>query len=198
MKSPIYWSPWIYRLTMRILYGDAEKLREEVVAQVVPKGASVLELCCGPGRLGLLLTKKNCEYMGLDCNSSFVAHAQKAGLNVQKSILPPLPSVPDFDYVVVVASLYHFKSQAELFVDSLWAKARKGLIIREPIKNRSAHPNRLISTMSRIMSHPGVGDLPERFSELEVDRLLSRYRENRNSYSKLVSDGPDKLYVLYK
>ncbi|HEY4181758.1 MAG TPA: methyltransferase domain-containing protein [Kofleriaceae bacterium] len=183
---------------MKRLYGAAEHLREEAVAHEIPDGASVLELCCGPGRLGLLLKEKNCDYTGFDCNASFVAHAQKAGLNVHQSVLPPLPDVPDVDYVVVVASFYHFKAEAAAFVDSLWNKARKALIILEPINNRSSHANKFISKLSRLMSHPGVGELPVRFSEPEMDSLLSQYQTNTNSFSKLMSDDRDKLYVLYK
>ena len=148
----------------------------------LPPCIVAMEVCCGAHFLG----------------RSFVAHAQKAGLNVQRQILPPLPPVAEVDYVVVVAILYHFKAEAEPFVDSLWEKARKGMIILEPINNRSSHSNRLISKISRLMSHPGVGELPVRFSETEMDALLNRYQQNGNSYSKVMSDGRDKLYVLHK
>ncbi len=49
--SLIYRSATGYELVMRALYGRHYADRMQAVAEQVPPGASVLELCCGPGTL---------------------------------------------------------------------------------------------------------------------------------------------------
>src|SRR5215510_2482352 len=51
LASPLYWSPWVYRLVMRALYGRAYDERYRVVADLVPNGSHVVDLCCGCGYL---------------------------------------------------------------------------------------------------------------------------------------------------
>ena len=59
---------------MRALYGRHHAGRLRAVAEQVPAGASVLELCCGPGSLYLgPLRARVSGYIGLDVNPGFVA-----------------------------------------------------------------------------------------------------------------------------
>ena len=77
--SLIYRSPLVYGLAMAVLYGRYYRARSRSVAALVAPGASVLELCCGPGTLYLgHLRAKGVRYRGLDLNPVFVDAAAPA------------------------------------------------------------------------------------------------------------------------
>ena len=107
--SPIYRNAVLYEAAMRVLYGRAYHDRDRALADVIPDGSSVLDLCCGPGTLfRRYLKRKGVRYTGLDINAGFVARLSASGAvglvwNLEES--RPLPRA---EYVVMQASLYHF------------------------------------------------------------------------------------------
>jgi SAM-dependent methyltransferase len=67
LTSPLYWSPWVYRLVMRALYGRAYDERYRVIADLVPDGSHVVDLCCGCGYLyTAFLAQRGIAYTGVD------------------------------------------------------------------------------------------------------------------------------------
>ena len=44
----VYRSAAVYEAVMRLLYGRHYVARQRAVADLIPAGASLLELCCGP------------------------------------------------------------------------------------------------------------------------------------------------------
>ncbi|MBV9048180.1 MAG: hypothetical protein JOY58_07920, partial [Solirubrobacterales bacterium] len=65
--SVVYRSALGYELLMRVLYGAHYTARMRAVADQVPFGSSVLELCCGPGTLyRRYLQPRASAYIGLD------------------------------------------------------------------------------------------------------------------------------------
>ncbi|HWF26421.1 MAG TPA: hypothetical protein VG275_13280, partial [Solirubrobacteraceae bacterium] len=71
--SLIYRSARGYELVMRALYGRHYAARMAAVAEQVPAGASVLELCCGPATLyRRYLRRRAGSYIGVDVNDGFV------------------------------------------------------------------------------------------------------------------------------
>ena len=82
--SLIYRSPLVYGLAMAVLYGRYYRARTRSVAALVPPGASVLELCCGPGTLYLgYLRAKDVRYRGLDLNPVFVRRLRGLGVDAE-------------------------------------------------------------------------------------------------------------------
>lgn len=72
--SLVYRSAAGYELAMRALYGRHYPTRLAAVAQQVPAGAGVLELCCGLGTLYERHLRGHVgSYIGLDSNPGFVA-----------------------------------------------------------------------------------------------------------------------------
>ena len=91
--SLVYRSALGYELLMRALYGRHYAARMRAVAEQVPPGASVLELCCGPGTLYLRhLRSRAGGYIGVDVNPGFVARLKARGVDARRSTSPPARS----------------------------------------------------------------------------------------------------------
>jgi ubiquinone/menaquinone biosynthesis C-methylase UbiE len=72
--SLIYRSASLYELAMLLLYGRHYTSRYRAIAELVPVGSSVLDLCCGPALLyHRYLRTKDVQYTGLDINANFIA-----------------------------------------------------------------------------------------------------------------------------
>jgi ubiquinone/menaquinone biosynthesis C-methylase UbiE len=115
-----------YELLMRVLYGRHYQARMRVVAERVARGASVLELCCGPGTLYFrYLSERAGGYVGLDVNPQFVARLRRSGIDARcLDLAGDGATLPVADVVIMQASLYHFLPDAGGIVDRMLAAAR--------------------------------------------------------------------------
>jgi SAM-dependent methyltransferase len=183
---------------MRVLYGRAYNDRDRALADVIPDGASVLDLCCGPATLfHRYLKRKGVRYTGLDINAGFVARLSAGGAvglvwNLQES--RPLPRA---EYVVMQASLYHFLPHALSMVERMMQAAERQVLIAEPIRNLLNSRVPLLAALARKCANPGTGDQPHRFDEARLDGLLEPYRQRGQVVqARLIAGGREKLYVL--
>ncbi len=195
--SLIYRSARGYELLMRALYGRHYAARMSAVAGEVPNGASVLELCCGPGTLYLRhLRERASGYIGLDVNERFVAGLRRRGVDARRVDLAadeqPLPSA---DVVIIQASLYHFLPHSERIVERMLAAARERVIVAEPIRNLASSGVPIVRLLGRRATDPGVGGHADRFTEDTLDELMRRYRE-RIVKAFPIPGGREKVYVL--
>lgn len=195
--SLVYRSALGYELLMRALYGRHYAARMRAVAEQVPPGASVLELCCGPGTLYLRhLRGRTGGYIGLDVNPGFVARLKARGVDARAFDLAageePLPSA---DVVILQASLYHFLPRPERIIDRMLAVARDRVIVSEPVRNLASSTNPLIARVGRRAADPGVGGHAQRFTEEMLADLMERYRE-RMLKSFAIPGGRERVYVL--
>ncbi len=195
--SLVYRSARGYELLMRALYGPHYESRMSRVAEQVPPGASVLELCCGPGTLYLRhLRERTSAYIGLDVNERFVAGLRAQGVDARRldlaSSAEPLPSV---DVAIVQASLYHFLPDATRILERMLAAARERVIVSEPVRNLSASSLPGVALLSRRVADPGVGCHAARFTEATLAKLMDRYRE-RSIASFAIPGGREQVYVL--
>src|SRR2546421_6139894 len=134
--SLIYRSAAGYELLMRTLYGRHYAARLRAVADRVPPGASVLELCPGPGALYQRhLRSSNPDYVALDINDRFVARLRRLGAQAHHRDLSRPEPLPTADVTIIQASLYHFLPSADELVDRMLAAAGLRVIIAEPIRN---------------------------------------------------------------
>jgi glycosyltransferase involved in cell wall biosynthesis len=163
-KSPIYWSARGYNLVMNFVEsGYFHYVQPGEVANLIPNGASVVEVCCGPGNLYPLLQAKSCQYLGLDFNGHFVIAGRKRGIDLRAfDVLSE--EVPPADYVVMCSSFCHFyRSQDHVFPKLLRA-ARRAVIISEPIRNKTNSSVRLLGRIANRLTNPGVGEYDYRFT----------------------------------
>jgi SAM-dependent methyltransferase len=195
--SVIYRSAAGYELLMRVLYGRHYDARMQAVAGQVPAGASVLELCCGPGTLYTRhLRERVSGYIGLDINESFVARLRSQGVDARVTDLSdPVAPLPGADVAVIHASLYHFLPGAGLLVERMLAAAADRVVVAEPIRNLSSSRLPGIGALGRRAADPGVGGHEQRFTEASLDQLMERYAERVRS-AFLIPGGREKVYVL--
>ncbi len=195
--SLIYRSRHGYELLMRALYGRHYEDRMRIVADQVPPGASVLELCCGPGTLyDRYLRHRARSYIGLDVNAGFVERLRRRGVDARLVDLAggqePLPGA---EVAIIQASLYHFLPQAERIVDRMIAAASRRVIVSEPIRNLASSATPVIGLLGRRAADPGVGGHEQRFNETTLDQLMARYGA-RVEAAFLIPGGREKVYVL--
>ncbi|MBV9682146.1 MAG: class I SAM-dependent methyltransferase [Solirubrobacterales bacterium] len=195
--SLVYRSALGYELLMRVLYGRHYTARMEAVAAEVPDGASVLELCCGPGTLYLHhLRGRTTSYVGIDVNPGFVERLRRQGVDARRIDLThdeePLPGA---DVVVLQASLYHFLPRAERIIDRMLDAARERVIVSEPVRNLASSEVALIARLGRRAADPGVGGHAQRFTEQTLAEEMARYRE-RILRSFPIPGGREMVYVL--
>lgn len=196
-QSLIYRSAAGYELLMRALYGRHYAARMRSVAAQVPDGASVVELCCGPGTLyKRYLRGRVAAYVGLDVNAGFIADLQHEGVDARRTDLAatdePLPAA---DVILIQASLYHFLPDAAALIDRMLAAAGDRVIVAEPVRNIASSANPLLRALGRRGTDPGAGGHDRRFTEQTLDDLMSRYA-SRVRRAFLIPGGREKVYVL--
>ena len=194
--SLIYRSARGYELLMRVLYGRHYRDRMRVVAEEVPEGSSVLELCCGPGTLYRRhLRARTSAYIGLDFNEGFVAGLQREGVDARRLDLASAEHLPEADVALIQASLYHFLPHPERILDQMLVAARDRVIVSEPVRNLASSDMPLLRLLGRSAADPGVGGHEQRFSEAMLDAFMERYRRRLVKEFE-IPGGREKVYVL--
>jgi SAM-dependent methyltransferase len=194
--SLIYRSAAGYEVLMRVLYGTHYAERMRAVADQVPEGASVLELCCGPGTMYLRhLRGRAGSYVGVDVNQRFVERLRRRGVDARRLDLRTEDPLPVADVVILHASLYHFLPDAERIVDRMLAAARDRVVVSEPVRNLASSGLPLVGRIGRHAADPGVGGHAQRFTEESLAALMGRYRE-RVARSFPIPGGREVVYVL--
>lgn len=196
-ESIIYRSVAGYELLMRLLYGRHYAQRMALVAAQVPEGASVLELCCGPGTLYRThLRRRAGAYIGVDVNDGFLARLRAEGIDArQLDLTADSKPLPVADVAIIQASLYHFLPDAGRLIERMLAAAGDRVIVSEPIRNLSTSRLPLVGRLGRRAADPGVGGHADRFTEATLDRLMEAHREQvLTAFS--IPGGREKVYVL--
>ncbi len=194
--SVIYRNQTIYALLMRVLYGRHYADRYRAVAELIPAGSSVVDVCCGPPVLyGDHLRHKNVDYTGLDLNAGFVTGVTRAGgRGLPWNVHGDTP-LPQADIVVMQASLYHFLPDPEPVLTRMLAAARTRVIVAEPVRNLASSDNRLVAALARRFTNAGEGQEADRFTEASLDEFMSRYG-SKVLTAELIAGGREKVYVL--
>ncbi len=196
--SLIYQNALIYEGLMRALYGSAYRRRFEALAERIPEGGSVLDVCCGPATLfHRYLKQRGIGYTGLDINPAFIQRLSARGATGLVWNLEEDRPLPRRQYVIMQSSLYHFLPDAAPIVERMLAAAEKQVLIAEPIRNLADSPSALLAFLARKLTNPGTGDQPHRFNEPRLDALLQSYRQRGQVVeSRLIAGGREKLYIL--
>ena len=194
--SLVYRSAAGYELLRRVLYGSHYADRMRAVAGEVPAGASVLELCCGPGTMYLRhLRARAGSYVGVDVNPRFVERLRRRGVDARQLDLTGSEPLPSADVVILQASLYHFLPDAERIIDRMLSAAGDRVVVSEPVRNLASSRLPLVGRIGRRAADPGVGGHAQRFTEESLGVLMGRYRE-RILRAFPIPGGREMVYVL--
>jgi len=181
---------------MLLLYGRHYASRYRAIAELIPSGSSVLDLCCGPALLyHRYLRAKAVKYTGLDINAKFIERLVRKGGSGRVLDLRTDEPFPSADYAIMQASLYHFLPDPSNIVDRMLRAARRQVIIAEPIRNLADSNSRLVAAIGRWFTNPGTGEPHLRFNEASLAKFFSTYRSNVVQ-SFPIAGGREKVYVL--
>lgn len=176
MKSIIYWHPAIYTLVMKLLYKEKFYERYRTVADLIPEGADIIDVCCGDCYIYFnFLQNKHVTYRGLDMNRTFIHAARKKGVRAEQFDLMK-DRLPRSDYILMQASLYHFIPYQDLVMQKILDAALTRAIISEPIINLSSSENMLIRSISKALTRAGSHHSNERLNRETLMTLFERFR----------------------
>jgi SAM-dependent methyltransferase len=194
--SLVYKSPLIYELVMAALYGRHYPARYRALAELVPEGSTVLELCCGPGFLyERQLRRKQVHYTGLDSNPQFIARLKRLGAQGEVRDLHQDEPLPAAEIVLMQASVYHFLPDAAPIVKRMRTAAGKRLIVAEPIRNLSSSRVPLVAALAARQTNAGFGKEARRFTEESLDALFQSLGMVPTR-SFLIPGGREKVFVF--
>ncbi len=179
MGALIYRSPFLYNLVMRLLHAGHFNSRYEVIAEEVPQGASVVELCAGDAFLYRhFLRQKSVTYIGLDNSPSFVEAGRKQGIDMRPFDVHRDP-IPAADVILIQASIHIFHTEAELIIRRMIDAARVKALVTDPIRNLSSSPNPVIATAARLLTKPfgARRDHSFRYNQETLAALFAKFPE---------------------
>lgn len=194
----IYESAALYEFVMWLLYGRHHRTRYQMIAELIPAGASVVDLCCGPATLyHRFLGPKNVRYTGLDVSPHFIDALNKRGGHGIVWDLRSDRALPHADYIIIQGALYFFLPDPSPLIDRMLAAANEEVIIAEAVRNLSSSAIPGISNVAKKLAGAAEASDVVRFSEESLDRLFADYApELKRSFK--IPGGRDKVYVLRK
>jgi SAM-dependent methyltransferase len=197
-SSLIYSNTFTYEMVMLMLYRRGYRERYRMIAELIPRDSSVLDLCCGPATLfHRHLRQKNVQYTGIDINPLFIQRLRAHGATGMLCNLYVDGPLPRAEYVLMQASLYHFLPNASAVVARMCAAAEKGVLIAEPIRNVADSKFFPLAFLARKFTNPGTHDQPSRFNEARLDSLFEPYRmRGQVLHCALIARKREKLYFL--
>ena len=179
---------------MRLLYGSDYARKYQAVADEIPAGSLVIDLCCGDCAIAPLLEEKGCKYIGLDINERFVQWAKKRGLDVRNWNAGQM-DIPEGDVICMQSSLYQFMPNANLIIERMLKSARKAVIISEPIDNMTTSPSSLLRKLALQLTKVNGQIFPTRFTEATMKDLFKNYPARS---IKTVPQGRECVWVISK
>jgi hypothetical protein len=103
-------------------------------------------------------------------------------------------SIPEADYVVMQAGLYHFLPNPIPIISRILAAARSGLVIAEPIRNLTSSRLRPLSWLARTITNPGTGITGGRFTDETLNELFSNL-DLEQAKTFLVAGGREREFT---
>ena len=136
------------------VYGRSFEKRYTDLLPLIPRGASVVDLCAGDAYFYRRYLKPlGTEYHGLDESPRFVRRGRARGVEMQQFDVRT-GTVPVADVVMMQASLYHFLEAAPAVIGRMLASARERVIVTEAVVSLSDSPNPIVARFARWATTP--------------------------------------------
>ncbi len=174
MTSPLYRYPLLYEMSLRILYRSHYRERIEAVADEIPDGSMVTDVCAGDCALHrYALRERDVAYLACDVNERFVTWTERKG--IESRLLDVLEEeIPPADCVVMMGSLYQFIPHEKIILQKLIHAARRKAIITEPVRNLAQSRSFVLRGAARFLTGLGGHSFRERFTEDTLRTCLTR------------------------
>jgi SAM-dependent methyltransferase len=175
--SLVYRNQTLYELLMLLLYRQHYASRYRVIAQLIPAGATVLDVCCGPAVLYTRYLKdKRVSYTGFDINDKFVAAGRAKGIAMIHGDVAAVSEFPKADLVVMQAGLYHFlPDRVSSVVGKMLKAAKQTVIVAEPVRNLSSSQLGWLARLAQRETDAGSGPSTRRFDAASLATALARF-----------------------
>jgi len=92
--------------------------------------------------------------------------------------------------------LYHFLPDAARVVDRMLSAALLQVIIAEPVRNLASSDNPILRFAGRLLTNPGSGDQPDRFTESSLAEFFKQYGSHVQR-SMPIPGSREMVYVLH-
>jgi len=147
---------------------------------MIPAGASVLDVCCGPAVLYTrYLKNKGVSYTGFDINEKFITLGRAKGLAMIQGDVAAVAEFPKSDFVVMQGSLYHFlPDDVPSVLEKMLRASKQKLIIAEPVRNVSVSKLRWLARLAQRLTDAGSGPTTRRFDEASLPVAFSPFAAN--------------------
>jgi SAM-dependent methyltransferase len=197
MTGIMYHNQTLYELHMLLLYREHYASRYRAIAQLIPAGATILDLCCGPAVLYTrYLRHKGVGYTGFDINDGFVARGRAKGIAMIRGDVAAVSKFPSADFVVMQASLYHFLPDGVLSViEKMLEAAKQKVIIAEPVRNVSSSHFGWLARLGHVMTDAGSGPSTRRFNMASLATAMVPFAPIEER-SFPIAGGREMVYVL--
>src|SRR4030095_5390095 len=103
----------------------------EFVTSHLPRGATILEVGCGDGRVASQLLKQGYRVTGLDSKSNMIVKARARGVPTVVASWPKFESKVSFDAIAFTRSLHHINPLSEAILRARELLNPKGLLLIE-------------------------------------------------------------------
>ncbi len=174
LTSPLYWSPWAYRLVMRALYGRAYHERYRVVADLVPNGSHVVDLCCGCGYLYTeFLARRGIAYTGVDLLPAMTRLLRRRPVRLVYGGVLDLDALPTGDVCVMLGSLYHFHPREADVLRRMVVSAPRALLL-ESVQNLRQSASATVSFLSGMATYISGTRSSYRLNSARLDAVLAQ------------------------
>ena len=191
--SFVYQSKIIYTLLMKCLYGHHYKYRYRAIAEKIPRGASVTDVCSGDSVLYTRYLKGKNKYTGIDINPLTSFNSQWAK-TIKVDIVKE--AIPKADYVVMQGSLYQFIPNHKEIINKMLDSARYKVIISEPVINLVNSKNKIISTIAKYSANPSTGNKKFRFTKSLLNNFFRKNYKDLIENTSFAAGGRDMLFIL--
>ena len=192
-RSIIYRYPALYKVLIVFLYRNKYRARFEAIAEWVPDGSSVLDVCCGDCSLYTVALKGKCNYTGFDSSPEFVSFGLGRGIHILQGDISVDP-LPQSDIVVIQGSLYQFFPDHGYVLDRLLSCAKQTVIISEPIRNVSESQSRLASWLAHRFVPSN--NMNYRFSKDSLLEFIDKQYSKSVETIEIIDGGRDAIVVL--
>lgn len=194
--SILYRNSWLYHTVLIGAYGHRRRERFRAAARWIPDHASVLDVCCGDGRLAEHLPA-SVRYRGLDGSRDFVRAARRRGRRVEPFDLRE-DELPSAQIVVCQLALYQFHPDVPGVLARLFAAAEQRLIVTESVRSlaQSRWPW-LAELGAQSLRVEGMSDIRFRFTPATLAELFRPFGSGLR-HAGAISGGRDWLFVVEK
>lgn len=182
---------------MNLLYFGKYNARFKEVINLIEyiKPNSVLELCFADVKVAKYCKSKNIRWKGLDINQNFVNFAKKKYFEAQNQDINKCDfSSENFDLVLIIGSLYHFRKNIDSFLQKILNSNDK-LLISEPTTTLTQNYPKFKNILYFLSGIEDTVDF-ERYTNDTLKKDLEKFCNKNYKLEFIKNVNKESLYLI--